>query len=145
MIILDVNVVLAIHLRGHAAHTAALRWMDGMLDSDAEFGVPITIWHSYLRLATNRAVCDPIVPIPEAFAYIHSMHAQPGYRLVGPGARHLQILNDLCDCANAMANLVPDAVLAAIAIENGAAVASFDRDFARFPNLRWVNPAERMQ
>lgn len=56
------------------------------------------------------------------------------------GPRHLDLLSKVCADAEAAGDLVPDAVLAAIATEHGGTVVSFDRDFARFPDLRWERP-----
>jgi len=57
-----------------------------------------------------------------------------------PGADHALILGSLLDRAHAAGNLVPDAHLAAIAIEHGLTVCSADADFARFPGVSWMNP-----
>jgi uncharacterized protein len=47
---------------------------------------------------------------------------------------------DLCKKAAVSGNLVQDAWLAALAIESGCEWITFDRDFARFPGLRWRIP-----
>jgi len=64
----------------------------------------------------------------------------PASRVVAPGARHWEIFAGLVRAAHATANLVPDAYLAALAIENGATFVTRDRGFARFPGLRTLDP-----
>jgi predicted nucleic acid-binding protein len=72
--------------------------------------------------------------------FVHAVRLQPGYVQLDAGARHLDLLHKVCVEADAHGDLVPDAVLAAVAIEHGGAIVSFDRDFARFPGLRWERP-----
>ncbi|MDQ6849419.1 MAG: PIN domain-containing protein, partial [Actinomycetota bacterium] len=105
-------------------------------------GAPTRVWHSYLRLVTNPKVASPSASIAAAFAFIASIRAQPGCQEIEPGRRHLAVLERVCVAADVRADLVNDASLAAIAIEHGATVASFDRDFARFPGLRWIVPGD---
>jgi hypothetical protein len=74
------------------------------------------------------------------FAIIEEWIAQPGIVVVQPGPRHAEILKRLIIEHGVTGPLVMDAVLAALALENGASLASTDQDFRRFPELRWVNP-----
>lgn len=142
MILLDVNLVLALHVRTHQHHTVVRQWLNGIQVDGEDFGAPTSVWHSYLRLVTNPKVTSPSASIAAAFAFIASIRAQPGYQEIEPGRRHLAVLERVCVAADVRADLVNDASLAAIAIEHGATVASFDRDFARFPGLRWIVPDE---
>ena len=138
----DVNVVLALHIRKHPHHAVATEWFARLGSAGETFGVPLPVWHSFVRLATNHRVNKPPETLAEVFGFVDRMTRQGGYRRIEAGPRHLQVFREVCLAALARENLVPDAVLAAIAIENGATVASFDRDFARFPNLRWIVPGE---
>jgi hypothetical protein len=61
---------------------------------------------------------------------------------VTPGSRHWTLFLDLCRKAGAKGNLVSDAYHAALAIESGCEWITTDRDFARFPGLRWRTPFE---
>jgi len=78
----------------------------------------------------------------EAFAIVGEWLAQPGVVSLHPGPLHAEILEELVSEYGATGPLVTDAVLAALAIEYGATLASTDQDFRRFPTLRWVNPLE---
>lgn len=140
MLVLDVNVVLAAHRGDHPHHAAVRAWFDGLVDDGDDFGVPVAVWASFLRLATNRRVFAVPTPLDDAFAFIDATLAQHRHVAVGPGPRHLALVRQLCQEADATGDLVPDAVLGAIAIEHGATVATLDRDFARFASVRHLRP-----
>lgn len=138
MFLLDVNVVLAAHRGDHPHHGTVRPWFDQLLDGDDPFTVPILVWASFLRLATNRRIFEVPSPRAEAFAFIDTTCAQPHHVLTGPGPRHLTLLRELCEEADASGDLVPDAVIAAVAAEHSCEVATLDRDFARFTSVRHI-------
>ena len=141
MLLLDVNVVLAAHRSDHPQHAAMRRWFDAVLDDVEPFCVPALVWASFLRLSTNRRVFSVPTPLAEAFDFVEAVCAQPHHLILGPGPSHLRLLRRLCDEAAAVGDLVPDAVIAAVALEHGCAVASLDRDFARFGSIEHVLPS----
>ncbi len=141
MLLLDVNVVLAAHRTDHPHHTVARPWLEDFCQGSRPFGVPSTVWASFLRLATNRRIFTIPTPVDEAFAYIEAVIAQPNHVGIEPRGRHLEHLRRTISAGHAAGELVPDAVLVAIAVEHGAGVASFDRDFARFPGIEWIEPS----
>jgi uncharacterized protein len=59
-----------------------------------------------------------------------------------PTSRHREVFGSLVTRTGAAAELLPDAHLAALAIEHGLELLSTDGDFARFPGLRWTNPLD---
>lgn len=134
IVIFDVNVVIAAHRADHPHHDGVRPWFDGVV-AEEDFGVPATVWASFLRLVTHRRVFNEPSTRDEAFEFIIAVRAQGGHISVEPGPRHLDLLRALCDEADALADLIPDAVLGAVAIEHGATVATLDRDFARFPTV----------
>ncbi len=140
MLLLDVNVVLAAHRGDHPQHADVRAWFDRLLASGERFAVPGLVWASFLRLATNRRIFAVPTPLDDAFAFVDATCAQPSYLPLGPGPRHLALLRRLCDEADAVGDLVPDAVIAAVAVEHGCEVATLDRDFARFTSVRHVRP-----
>lgn len=140
MFLLDVNVVLAAHRADHPDHHPVRAWFDAMLASDEPFAVPVLIWASFLRLATNRRIFAVPTPRPEAFAFIDATRAQPLHVHIAPGHRHLTLVRRLCDEADASGDLVPDAVIGAIAVEYSCDLVTLDRDFARFPSVRTLRP-----
>jgi toxin-antitoxin system PIN domain toxin len=138
--LLDVNVVLAAHRADHPDHAIARPWLDDLLVGGEQFGVPWMVWWSFLRLSSHPRVFPVPTPLEQSFDFIAAVRARPGHIAVEGGARHLDCLRDLCRGGEVSADLVPDAVLAALAVEHGGDVVSFDRDFARFPDLRWIRP-----
>ncbi len=140
MILVDTNVVLAAQRGDHPEHAVARPWFEQLADGTEQFGVPITVWGSYLRLTTNRRIFTVPTPIAEAFTFLEATRARPAHVTCEPGPRHFELLSRVCGDGDANGDLIPDAVLAAIALENGASVASFDRDFARFDDINWIRP-----
>lgn len=111
-----------------------------MLGGDEAFAVPTLVWASFLRLVTNRRIFEIPTPRPQAFAFIEATCAQPMHLLIAPGPRHLLLLRKLCDEADAVGDLVADAVIAAVAVEHGCEVVTLDRDFGRFDSVRHLRP-----
>ncbi|OBI84361.1 type II toxin-antitoxin system VapC family toxin [Mycobacterium sp. E740] len=140
MLLLDVNVVLAAHRGDHPDHGIVRPWFDQLLAGGELFTVPNQVWGSFLRLATNRRIFDVPSPRADAFLFIDTTCAQPHHLITGPGPRHLALLHELCEEADASGDLIPDAVLAAIAVEHHCEVVTLDRDFARFTSVRHVRP-----
>ncbi|MCA1672404.1 MAG: hypothetical protein LC799_09445 [Actinobacteria bacterium] len=96
--------------------------------------------HPCLRLVTNRRIFEVPTPLSDAFAFIDVTCAQPHHVLLTPGTRHLALLRRCCEEADAVGDLVPDAVLVALAVEHGCAIVTLDRDFARFESIRHRRP-----
>lgn len=140
MYLLDVNVLLAAHREDHPHHSQVQLWFEQLVAERARFAVPATVWGSFLRLATNRRIFAESTPLDDAFEFIGAVCGQPGYSSVSPGPRHLHLLRRLCQEANADGDLIPDAVLGAIALEHDCELVSLDRDFARFQSVRYRLP-----
>ena len=143
MLLLDVNIVLAAHRADHPHHADVRPWFDALVGDGEDFSVPDTVWASFLRLATNRRIFPVPTPLPQAFAFLEATCAQPGHVRLNPGRRHLALLRRLCEEAEAAGDLVPDAVLGAMAVEHAGVVATLDRDFARLDSVRHVRPGSR--
>ncbi|ORV19516.1 type II toxin-antitoxin system VapC family toxin [Mycobacterium celatum] len=141
MFLLDVTVVLAAHRGDHPDHHTVRPWFDQLLAGDELFTVPSMVWASFLRLATNRRIFEVPSPRADAFEFIEATNAQPHYLPTSPGPRHIALLREICDEAEASGDLIPDAVLAAIAVEHHCDVVTLDRDFARFTSVRHIRPA----
>lgn len=141
MILLDVNVVLAAHRSDHPHHGVLRRWLDGILAGDEQIAVPDVVWAAFVRIATNRRAFEEPTPIDDAFAFLRSVREHPNHVTVVPGEQHLSLFEDLCRRFDVKGEIVFDAYLAAIALEQGSSLASFDRDFARFEDLDWVVPS----
>lgn len=138
--IVDVNVLLGYVDPDATFHGAATRWLEGELNGTSRVGFP---WHSltgFLRIVTNpRAYLEPL-SVDEAMSYVDAWLGAQNAWVPQPGPQHATILRRLLTDAGAAATLVPDAHLAALAVEHGVPVCSFDSDFARFPDVRWHRP-----
>ncbi|MGI8624396.1 MAG: type II toxin-antitoxin system VapC family toxin [Solirubrobacteraceae bacterium] len=140
MRLLDVNVVVSLHRPEHAHHEASSRWFERLQEANRPFAVPSSVWTSFVRIVTNRRAFEEPTTAVEAFGFVRSMARQARYTPLEPGPRHLELFEHACTEAEATGDLVPDAYLAALAIEHGCTLVSLDRDFARFEGLRWERP-----
>lgn len=103
-------------------------------------GIPwLGIW-AFVRISTNARVFKNPATLQKSFATIKLLLDLPNVSIPQPGPRHFDILQRLTIEGQAPGKLVTDAALAAICVEQGAILASTDRDFSRFPGLRWINP-----
>jgi toxin-antitoxin system PIN domain toxin len=140
MIVLDVNVVLALHRQDHPHHPIVRPWFDGVAELRQDFAVPDGVWASVVRLATNRRIFTVPSGLDDVFAFMRAVRDQPSYAALAPAERHLAIFEEVCRGSDATGDLAADAYLAAVTIEVGGELVSLDRDFARFVDLRWRRP-----
>lgn len=142
MRVVDVNILVYAHREELPRHRDYRAWLAEAAAGPVGLGLTAFVTAGFVRVVTNhRIVSRPSTP-EEALAFVDALRVGPAVRLVEPGDRHWSIVGDLCRRANATGNLVPDAALAAIAIEHGATLVTTDRDFARFPGLRWHHPLD---
>lgn len=140
MILVDANLLLYAYHPKAEQHDASRRWLEAMLSGPDLIGFAwLSIW-AFLRIATNPRVFERPLAIPEAEAAVSSWLTQPVARILEPGERHWEILQSLTRRGQTTGPLIMDAALAAIAIEHGATLQTTDRDFSRFPDLKWSNP-----
>lgn len=140
MIIVDANVLLYAVNSGDPNHSQAKGWLDPALSGTTPVGFPWISLLAFLRLSTHRTVFPHPLSAEQATDVVEAWLAQPAAVLVHPTPRHLAVLRGLLLQVLGSANAVNDAHLAALAIEHGAAIASYDRDFGRFPGVRRVTP-----
>ena len=142
MTILDVNLLLYAHDADAPQHAEAIAWLNELFEGPEWIGLPWQVLWGFVRISTNKYIqLTPRTP-ESAFAAIRDWLAQPRVVLIHPGPRHLEIVESLVVSCPATGPLVTDAVLAALAIEHNATLATNDSDFSRFPNLKWVNPLD---
>ena len=125
---------------GAANHAEYQTWLDSALTMDEPLAVCDAVLSGFVRVATNPRIFSPAAPVSGALTFARTLRDDPGAVVIAPGERHWEIFAGLCREANARGNLVSDAYIAAIAIEKGCELISTDRDFARFPSLRWRHP-----
>ncbi|HEV2439953.1 MAG TPA: type II toxin-antitoxin system VapC family toxin [bacterium] len=140
MILLDANILLYAYNASDRRHERARPWLEQLLIQPEPIGFAWTTILAFLRLSTNPRVFEhPFLP-EEAVPVVSSWIARPNAIILQPGERHWQILSNLLAETSARGALIMDAHLAALAIEHGAELATTDKDFARFPGLRALNP-----
>jgi toxin-antitoxin system PIN domain toxin len=133
---LDVNVLIYAVDSASGNHAPARRCVEDALNKDAGLGFTWPALTGFLRLVTRPGVLRKPLPIEQALSVVDEWLSHPRARVISPGERHAGILGRLLIGIGAGGNWVPDAHLAAIAIEHGLELASFDRDFERFAGLR---------
>ena len=140
MILVDANLLVYAHVRSFPQHARARDWLDDQLSRGAPVGLPWASLLAFLRLVTNPRVFQQPEPVAEAWRQVDAWLGAAVVWIPQETDRHGKILGALLVATGAQANLVPDAHLAALAIEHGLLLCSADGDFARFPDLRWLNP-----
>ena len=140
MILPDVNVLLYAFRRDAPNHGQHRRWLDDTVNGDAAYGIAPQALSALVRISTHRRVYMHPSTLAEALAFCDALVQPEHCTIVQPGTRHWVIFEDLCKRSRASGNLVQDAWFAALAIEAGCEWVTTDRDYARFPGLRWGEP-----
>ena len=140
MILVDANML--VYAANHAApeHTRARPWLDDRLNGAGRVGLPWPSLLAFVRLATNPVVVREPASLSSAWRQVEEWLACEPAWVPLPGTEHPGILGRLLAVPGMTSRLVPDAHLAALAIEHGLTLCSTDGDFSRFPGLRWQNP-----
>ncbi len=121
-------------------HDRAAAWLTDLLNGDRRIGLPWESLSAFVRIATHpRATPNPLLPT-DAWQFVDAWLAAPTAWIPVPTEQHADVLGGLISRYRLAGNLVPDGQLAALAIEHGLELASADTDFARFTELRWINP-----
>jgi toxin-antitoxin system PIN domain toxin len=140
VILLDANLLIYAHVRTFQQHAAARQWLDQQLSGTARVGLPWSSLLAFLRIVTNARLFERPEPLEDAWKQVRAwLAAEPAW-IPGPTDRHADVLGQVLAASGAQANLIPDAHLAALAIEHGLTLCSTDGDFARFGALKWSNP-----
>jgi hypothetical protein len=140
LILPDVNVLVYAHRRDTPDHSAYRTWLESTINGDSAYGMSDLVVSGFIRVVTHPRVFKRPSPLPEVMKFANQLRDQPNRVAVSPGSNHWQVFARLCTEADARGNLVPDAYLAAIAIEHGCEWITTDRDFSRFSGLRWRHP-----
>jgi uncharacterized protein len=140
VILVDVNILVYASLRPFPEHTRAREWLDRRLGGVDRLGLPWATLLGFLRVATNRRVVEQPLPIADAWDQVKLWRSADCVWIPQPTDRHGDVLGRMLALPGIKGDLVPDAHLAALAIEHGLTLCSTDGDFSRFPGLRWENP-----
>jgi toxin-antitoxin system PIN domain toxin len=142
VLIVDLNLLLYATNSDLPHHAAARTWWEEAVSADETIGLAWAVVLGFVRISTSRAILPKPLTPRRAFEIVDDWLAQPSVRVVEPTDRHWGIFKSLLEGIGTAGNLSSDAHLAALAIEHGALLCSADRDFGRFPHLRWRNPLE---
>jgi uncharacterized protein len=140
MVLPDVNVVVYAHREDAPDHERYRAWVEELVNGSEPFGLADLVLSDFIRVVTHPRVFAPPSPLQLALEFTEQLRSAPNCVRVVPGERHWEIFVRLCREAGAKGNLVPDAYLAALAIESGSEWITTDRGFARYPGLRWRHP-----
>jgi len=140
MIVPDANLLIYANHPTSSFHPASKIWLETILSSSELVGLPVQSIYAFLRFMTNANVHPSPASFSEATEVVDAWLALPHVRVLYPGDRHWNLLKQLGAGTRASGKFITDVAIATIALEHGGAVHTNDRDFARFPNLRWHNP-----
>jgi len=140
VLLIDVNVLVYAHRSDVADHRRYREWLESVINSDSAYGMSDLILSGFLRIVTHPRVFHEPSPFDKAFAFTTELRERPNRVDIRCGDRHWEIFERLCRQSGAKGNMIPDAYLAALAIESGSEWITTDRDYARFKDLNWRHP-----
>jgi hypothetical protein len=140
VILPDVNVLVHAFRADSSDHAICQRWLSEVLNGDSRYGISPQVMSGVIRVTTHSRIFVQPSTLAEAITFCESLIAPAHCICIQPGAQHWQIFTRLCKTADARGNLVSDAWYAALAIESGSEWITLDRDYARFPGLKWHIP-----
>lgn len=140
MILVDANLLIYAYSSNFAQHATARDWFDSQINGLTRVGLPWASLLAFLRVITNPRIFPRPLPMAKAWDQVSGWLACETVWVPAPTERHAGVLATLLAQPGVHGNLVPDAHLAALAIEHGLTLCSADGDFARFSSLRWINP-----
>ena len=140
MLLADVNIYVYARRRESRDHESYRAWLEQQLSGAQPFGISELVLSSFIRIVTNHRIYREPTPTEAALEFCGVVLQSPAAVTLRPGARHWDIFSALCRDSGARANVVPDAYLAALAIEHGATWVTLDRGFRRFTGLRTESP-----
>ena len=137
---LDVNVLVNAYNTAAPDHPAYVALVDGLRQGPELYSVSSTAFTGFLRIVTHPNLLEQPASPEEGLDFCEALRDSPAFIDLGPGPRHWDLFRKTCLESDARGNLVFDIWLAALAVEHGAEWLSADRDFKRFPGLRWRHP-----
>jgi len=140
VIVLDANILLYAYDAASDQHAKARAWVEEVLSGADPVGLPWQTITAFVRIVTNPRLSGKRFTPSEVIDLVDQWVTQPNVRLLGPGDHHWSFLRQTILEGQARGPLITDAQLAALTIEHGGMLCTTDRDFSRFPGLRWQNP-----
>ena len=143
MILPDVNILLYAYRADTPNHRTIFSWLKSEVGSGLPFGLSDQILAGFLRIVTHPRIFNPPSPLKSAQKFADELRGQSNCVQVNPGENQWRIFSELCVKADARGNLLQDAWFAALAMEHGCEWITTDRDYGRFPGLKWRHPLEK--
>jgi toxin-antitoxin system PIN domain toxin len=140
VIVPDANVLIYAYDSEAVQHRAARAWLEKVLSGSEVFGLPLQTISAFIRISTNSRLTVDRFPMERAIGVVQHWTGLRQVRLLSPSDRHWSIFRQMLIEGQVRGPLTTNAALAALTIEYGGVLYTTDRDFARFPGLRWVNP-----
>jgi toxin-antitoxin system PIN domain toxin len=137
----DVNVLIYAFRRDTPQHEVCRSWLERVIFSDARFGVSPLVLAAVVRITTNPRAFQTPSDLQEAFRFCDDILSQPHCEIVQPGERHWDIFRRLSLETGARGGRISDVWYAALAMEWTCEWITLDRDYARFPGLKWQRPS----
>ncbi|MGD0481953.1 MAG: type II toxin-antitoxin system VapC family toxin [Terracidiphilus sp.] len=140
MIVIDVNLLIYAYDSTTPSHVEAKAWIEEVFSSGNAFGLPWQNIAAFIRVLTYPGLHGERFSRDQALFIVEQWLAMPHMRALAPGERHWPLFREMLIKGDVRGKLTTDAQLAALTIEYGGVLHTTDRDFARFPGLRWMNP-----
>jgi uncharacterized protein len=141
VVVVDANVLLYAMDTASAHHDESLAWLERSLSGAEAVGFSWVVMLAFIRVGTTRSILPNALSVDEATAQVQAWLAAPAAVVVEPTMRHPEVLRGLLLESGAAGNLTVDAHLAALAIEHGGELVSYDRDFQRFRGVQHRLPS----
>lgn len=138
--LVDANILLLAVDATARMHQPAASWLTEQLNGDRRVGIPWESLNAFLRIATHPRASDHPLSPARAWSFVADWLIVPVVWIPRPTDEHAKVMGTLVEKYEIRGNLVPDAHLAALAVEHGLEVCSADTDFARFGEIAWRNP-----
>lgn len=136
MILPDVNVLVYAYRQDASHHVQSRDLLNSIIQGDSRFGMSKLVLSAFVRVVTNARTHASPTPLDRAFAFCDQILENPACVVLEPGDRHWAIFRRLSLETGTRGSKITDAWFAALAIEWGCEWITFDRDFARFPELK---------
>jgi len=140
VIVLDANILIYSYDSGSSQHIKARAWVETTFSGLESVGLSWQTVSAFLRVMTNTRLPGPRLSLEQAARLVDEWLEQPNVRVLSPSDEHWILLRRMIVEGQASGALISDAQLAALTMEYGGVLHTTDRDFARFPGLRWANP-----
>ena len=143
MIVPDLDLLIFAYNDMSEFHQEARAWWEKLVNGTEAIGILWQVSNGFVRQMANLRVVDRPWTPAQATRTVSEWFGNDHIVALEPGPRYLEILEQILDAAGATTRLVPDATIAALALENGAEVHTNNaKDFQRFPGLLWRNPLQ---